>query len=340
MAKTRITIISGFLGSGKTTLIRKLLTERTGSEKTVLIENEFGQIGIDGGFLQDTNIAVKEINSGCICCSLVGDFVAALQTVLNKYALDRVLIEPSGVGKLSEIIRAVRSIRQHEISLDGMAVIVDASKYHVYMKNFAEFYTDQIQYANCMILSHTKRLTEQQISGCISELKQINNAAQIITTDWAELTAEQIMNAMRQKYTLNDELRRLLSESTEHKHDHDHHAHCCECCHDHGQTHHHKRVHEHHHADKVFTSWGIETTHAFDKEKLSAALKSLQSFEEHGIVLRAKGIVPATDGTWLHFDYTPGESDIRTGSAGVIGRLCVIGNRIHASKLETLFLAS
>ncbi len=207
------------------------------------------------------------------------------------------------------------------------------------MKNFSEFYLDQIQYANCIILSHTNGLSEAQIASCIGEIKKCNSAAQIITTDWDALSAEQIMNVMRQKYTLNAELRRLLEETAVHQHTHEHHGHCSECCHEHSE-HEHPHHHEHHHADEIFTSWGIETAHTFDRDKLCTALKSLQSFDENGIVLRAKGIVPATDGTWLHFDYTPGVSEIRTGSAGVVGRLCVIGNRIQPAKLEKLFLAS
>lgn len=387
---TKITIFSGFLGAGKTTLIKKLIAEGYKGEKLVLIENEFGQIGIDGGFLQDAGVEITEMNSGCICCSLVGDFGKALEKVLADYAPDRILIEPSGVGKLSDVIRAVQNIDAHDVVLDGFTTVVDAKKYKMYMKNFGEFFDNQITYASCLILSHTGGLSQEKLDDCVKSLREKNPVAPIVTTDWDKLTGQQLVDAMTQKNTLDDELRELLAEAEHEEHEHHHHHHDhdddhderehhhhehgedCTCgCHDHdheehehhhheehdhdhdGHDHHHEHGedctcgchdhdhehHHHHHADDVFTSWGKETPQKYTQKEITAALESLSDEAKYGMILRAKGIVEGKDGQWIHFDYVPGVPDVRTGSAGTIGRLCVIGSKINEEAIAELFHA-
>ena len=349
---TKIDIFSGFLGAGKTTLIKKLLKEAYAGEKLVLIENEFGQIGIDGGFLQDAGIIVNEMNSGCICCSLVGDFGKALRKVLEEYAPDRILIEPSGVGKLSDIIRAVQNAAANGAVLNGFTTVVDANKCKMYMKNFGEFFNDQIENAGCIILSHTQNTSEKKIAEAVEMLKAHNATAVIVTTNWDDLDGKQLLEAMERRDTIEEELARL-AEQTEDEHEHHHHHHhddddeCddpnCSCHHHHDDDdddddeHEHHHHHHHHHADDVFVSWGVETTKKFDAEELKNILESLAEEHAYGVVLRAKGIVEGTDGKWLHFDYVPGEPDVRNGSAGLIGRLCVIGSGINKSALAALF---
>ena len=378
---TKIDIISGFLGAGKTTLIKKLINEAFKGEKLVLIENEFGEIGIDGGFLKDAGIEITEMNSGCICCSLVGDFGKALKKVLTEYAPDRIIIEPSGVGKLSDVINAVIGIDSHDIKLNSFTTVADAKKCKMYMKNFGEFFNNQIEFAKSIVLSHTKGVSEDKIAQAVELIREHNKKATLITTDWDELSGADILAAMEQRDTLSDSLAELLNEH-EHHHDHDedcdcgchdhdhehhhdeehenhHHDEDCDCgCHDH--EHHHDEEHEnhhhhdhdedcdcgchdhdhehhhHHHADEVFTSYGKETTKSYTAEEIENALKALES-EECGIILRAKGIVAGKDGKWIHFDYVPGEPDVRTGSAAVIGRICVIGSKLNEQKIEELF---
>ena len=354
---TKIDIISGFLGAGKTTLIKKLIAEAYSGEKIVLIENEFGEIGIDGGFLQDAGISVTEMNSGCICCSLVGDFGKALAQVLEEYSPDRIVIEPSGVGKLSDVIRAVENIGRDDIALNGFTTVVDAAKCKMYMKNFGEFFNNQVEHASAIILSHTDNLDDGKLAACVAMLREHNSVAAIVTTPWDKLDGKTILATMEAKNTLEDELIRLAQEHEHHRHEHDgvcscgchhehHHEHDhehehehdenCTCgCHDHEHEHSHEH-HHHHHADEVFTSWGRETTKKFSADELLVALNALTD-ESYGVILRAKGIVESTDGSWIHFDYVPGEPDVRTGSAGVIGRLCVIGSNIDENKLEALF---
>lgn len=370
---TKITIFSGFLGAGKTTLIKKLISEGYKNEKLVLIENEFGQIGIDGGFLKDAGIEITEMNSGCICCSLVGDFGKALEKVLEEYHPDRILIEPSGVGKLSDVINAVRNINAHDVELDGFTTVVDAKKCKMYQKNFGEFFNNQITYASCIILSHTKGLSQDKINEVVQKLKEYNPAAPIVTTEWDELTGQQLVDAMTQKNTLDDELKKLLDEANHHHHhdddeehehhhhehdehehhhhehdehehhhhehdEHEHHHHDhdenCTCgCHDHDHEHH----HHDHHADEIFTSWGAETPRPYTQEAIAAALEALSDEKTYGLVLRAKGIVAGEDGQWIHFDYVPGVPDVRTGSAETTGRLCVIGSQLNEEAVAKLF---
>lgn len=347
---TKIDIFSGFLGAGKTTLIKKLIAEAYAGEKLVLIENEFGEIGIDGGFLQDAGVSITEMNSGCICCSLVGDFGKALQQVLDTYTPDRILIEPSGVGKLSDVIRAVQNLHSDSIQLESFSTVVDASKCKMYQKNFGEFFNNQIEHANCIILSHTTGVSETKLEDCIKRIRQYNSTATIITTDWEQLSGKQILEAMTKKETLETALKELIEEhqhehhhqedgetcGCEHHHEHEHHHHedgeTCSC------GHHHEHEH-HHHADDVFTSWGVETTKKYTIEEITAALKQLENDSEYGMILRAKGIVPNTDGTWIHFDYVPGTPDVRSGSASTIGRLCVIGSNIKEDAIAKLFHA-
>ncbi|MDE5772137.1 MAG: GTP-binding protein [Ruminococcus sp.] len=372
---TKITIFSGFLGAGKTTLIKKLISEGYKGEKLVLIENEFGQIGIDGGFLQDAGIEITEMNSGCICCSLVGDFGKALEQVIEQYHPDRILIEPSGVGKLSDVIKAVQNIDAHDVELDGFTTVVDAKKCKMYQKNFGEFFNNQITYASCIILSHTAGLSQDKLDDCVKRLRECNPSAPVVTTEWEQLTGKQLVEAMTQKNTLDDELKQLLHEEHEHHHHHHHnhdeeheHGEDCTCgCHDHDHEehhhHHHDEEHEHHnehehdedctcgchdhdheehhhhHADDVFTSWGIETARPYTEDEINNALNALSDEETYGMILRAKGIVPASDGEWIHFDYVPGVPDIRRGSAGTTGRLCVIGSKIDEKAIAKLFFA-
>ena len=325
---TKITIFSGFLGAGKTTLIKKLIKEGYNGEKLVLIENEFGQIGIDGGFLKDAGIEITEMNQGCICCSLVGDFGKALVQVLEEYKPDRIIIEPSGVGKLSDVISAVRKIDSHDVDLDGFTTVVDAKKCKMYQKNFGEFFNNQIEHASCVILSHTAGLSQEKIGEAIEIVRKFNETAPIVTTDWDELDGKQIVAAMTQKNTLENELKEMM-EHQHHHHDHED-GHCC-CGHDHDHEHH------HHHADEVFTSWGAETPRPYTVEAITAALESLADEEKFGIVLRAKGIVAAEDGKWIHFDYIPGTPDVRYGTAETTGRLCVIGSKLNEEAVAKLF---
>ena len=313
---TKITIFSGFLGAGKTTLIQKLIQEGYVGEKLVLIENEFGEIGIDGGFLQDAGVEITEMNSGCICCSLVGDFGKALEKVLEQYHPDRILIEPSGVGKLSDVIRAVQNIHAHDVELDGFTTVVDAKKCKMYQKNFGEFFNNQITYASCLILSHTAGLSQEKLDDCVRRLRTCNEKAPVVTTDWAELTGKQLVEAMTQKNTLDDELQELLAEAA--AHDHHHHD---------------------HDADEVFTSWGLETNRTITKEKLESLLQELAHSEKYGQVLRAKGMLPDADGTWYYFDLVPEETEIRTGAPIYTGKVCVIGSNLKEDELKAAFEA-
>ena len=322
---TKIDIFSGFLGAGKTTLIRKLISEAFKGEKLVLIENEFGEIAIDGGFLQDAGIEITEMSQGCICCSLVGDFGKALRQVLETYHPDRILIEPSGVGKLSDVIRAVQNLHMEDVTLNSFTTVADANKCKMYMKNFGEFYNDQIEHANSIIQSRTDGIKPEKLEACVALLREHNQNATIITTPWDQLTGAQILETMEHKNTLEEELK-LLAEETEHEHHH----------HDHDE-HDHEHHHHHHHADEVFTSWGTETTRKFTKDEIEHILEELDNSEKYGMILRAKGIVAGRDGEWIHFDYVPEETSVRNGSAGVIGRLCVIGSHINEAAIEALF---
>ena len=363
---TKIDIFSGFLGAGKTTLIKKLIEEAYQGEKLVLIENEFGEIGIDGGFLQDAGIEITEMNSGCICCSLVGDFGKALRQVLEQYHPDRILIEPSGVGKLSDVIRAVQGLEMEEAILNGFTTVADANKCKMYMKNFGEFFNDQIEHASCIVLSRTTGMTEKKLEDVVALLRQHNETAAIITTPWEDLTGAQMLETMEKKNTLQAELELLEKEAHEHHHHHDHDEECCcghdhdhdhhqhdhdeECCcgHDHDHEHHHHdhdeecscghhhHDHHHHHADEVFTSWGVETTRKFTVEEIEDVLNQFTS-GIYGAVLRAKGIVEGQDGQWIHFDYVPGEENVRHGAASTMGRLCVIGSKIDTGAMAALF---
>lgn len=350
VSMTKVDIFSGFLGAGKTTLIKKLIAEAYAGEQLVLIENEFGEIGIDGGFLQDAGVNITEMNSGCICCSLVGDFGNALQKVLDQYHPDRILIEPSGVGKLSDVIRAVQNLHNAEIHLESFTTVVDAKKCKMYQKNFGEFFNNQIEHASCLILSHTAGLAESKLEDCVQRLRALNTTAPIVTTDWEQLSGEQLLAAMNQTETLDSALKNLLEE-TEHEHEHDHehehhhhhdhedhdHDESCGCHHhdhdhdhdehehhhhdhdhDHGESctcgcHDHDHDHEHHHhhhADEVFTSWGMETAKTYTAEEIQTALEQLEDAEKYGMILRAKGIVAGADGKWIHFDYVPGTPDV------------------------------
>lgn len=355
---TKIDIFSGFLGAGKTTLIKKLIAEAYQGEKLVLIENEFGDIAIDGGFLQDAGVEITEMNSGCICCSLVGDFAEALKKVIAEFHPDRILIEPSGVGKLSDVIRAVQNLHMEEVVLNSFTTVADANKCKMYMKNFGEFYNDQVEHANAIILSRTSGIMQSKLDTCIELLREHNQEAEIIVAPWEELTGKQILEAMEHKNTLEAALKELAEEEHEHHHHHDHdhdHECCCGhdhehhhhhdhdhecCCHDHNHDHNHEHHHHHdhdHHADEIFGSWGIETAHQFTKEEIETALAALSDESIYGNVLRAKGIVAGTDGSWIHFDYVPEESSVRTGSAATMGRLCVIGSQINEEALKKLF---
>ena len=311
---TKVDIFSGFLGAGKTTLIQKLIAEAYKGEQVVLIENEFGEIGIDGGFLRDAGVEINEMNSGCICCSLVGDFGKALEKVLDQFHPDRILIEPSGVGKLSDIIQAVEDLDLDHVKLNGFTTVVDAKKAKIYMKNFGEFYNNQVEHASSIILSHTAGMDEEKLEKVVELLREHNEHAVIITTDWDELDGKQILAAMERRDTIEEALHHLEEEQEhehhhEHHHDHDHDDHCC-CGHDHD--------HEgHHHADEVFDSIGIETTKKFTQEKIREVLGAIEDQHKYGFVLRAKGIVAGEDGQWIHFDYVPGEPDVRKGSAEV-----------------------
>lgn len=335
---TKIDIISGFLGAGKTTLIKKLLSEAFTGEQVVLIENEFGEIGIDGGFLKESGIEIREMNSGCICCSLVGDFGKSLREVVDTYHPDRILIEPSGVGKLSDVIKAVQDV-QNEINaeLNSFTTVVDVTKCRIYRKNFGEFFSNQIEYAGAVILSRTDKAKPEKIEESVALLRELNDKAPFVTTPIAQLPGEKILETMESGKSLEEE---LLAEAAcpvcGHVHDHDHHDHDhgeCGCGHDH---HHHD--HEgHHHADDVFTSWGRETIRTFDKEGIETILKRLETEEEFGNVLRAKGMVAGADGKWIYFDMVPGEHEVREGAPEYTGRICVIGAELNEQKLAELF---
>ncbi len=386
---TKIDIFSGFLGAGKTTLIKKLLKEVLNNSKTVLIENEFGEIGIDGGFLKEAGIEIKEMNSGCICCSLVGDFGTSLKEVIETYAPERILIEPSGVGKLSDVIKAVEGVdTETKVQLNSAVAIVDAKKCKMYMKNFGEFFINQIEHAGTIVLSRTDALSEEKIAQCVTLIREHNEKATIITTPWDDLDGQLILDTIEGAKDLEKE---LMEEVMEHHHDHDeheccghgHHHHddeheCCghghhhddehECCghghhhheHDHHEEHNHEHHHEHgehcgcgchdhdhehghdhhhghHHADEVFTSFGLETPATFEKTEVEAILEALEQEDTYGFVLRAKGMVPSSDGTWIYFDYVPGESNVREGKPDVTGKICVIGSKLNEENLAQLF---
>lgn len=355
--KATIDVISGFLGAGKTTLIKKLLQEGLQNEKVVLIENEFGEIGIDGGFLKEAGIQITEMNSGCICCTLVGDFGKALQEVLDQYAPDRVLIEPSGVGKLSDVMQAVQGIasKMEGVQIGGSVTVADVSKCKMYMKNFGEFYNNQIENAGTIVLSRTQKVSEDKVEECVKLLRERNAKATIITTPWDELSGEQILTAMTEGSTLEQEMleeahhhhhhdeEECCCHDHDHDHDHEHHHHhhhddeeCC--CHDHDHEHHHHHHHGHD-ADEIFTSWGFETARKYTEEEIRHILAELDT-EKYGVILRAKGYVPSEEGRWLHFDFVPGEAEIRQGSAEVGGRICVIGSQLAEEQLDVLFQKS
>ena len=351
----KIDIFSGFLGAGKTTLIKKLVKEAYAGEKIVLIENEFGEIGIDGGFLADAGIEITEMNSGCICCSLVGDFSKALTKVAEEFSPERIVIEPSGVGKLSDVIRAVESANLKDAVLNSYTAVADVNKCKMYMKNFGEFYNDQISAASAIVLSHTGAAPEHKISDCITLLREKNPDAVIVTTPWEKLTGADILAAIEKRDTLEDAVKALEEEHKAHAHEHHHEhgeeCHCHEHHHEHGEEchcheHHHEHGEEchchehgehHHHADEVFQSIGAETTKKFSKEEIREILDMFSNDSSCGMVLRAKGIVECKCGKWLHFDYVPGEADVREGAAAVIGRICVIGADIDSDKIKALF---
>lgn len=332
---TKVDIISGFLGAGKTTLISKLLKEVLKDEQVVLIENEFGEIGIDGGFLKDSGVEIREMNSGCICCSLVGDFGTSLKEVVDKYHPDRIIIEPSGVGKLSDVIKAVKDLHiENEIQLNSASTVADASKVKVYMKNFGEFFNNQIEHAGTIILSRTQNINEDKLNKAIEMIRSLNQNAHIITTPWDDLEGAQILAAMENVTNLELE---MLAEQAEKEHAaHEHHHHHeheddCGCGHDHHHDHH------HHHADEVFTSWGVETPNKYEKTVLEDILNKLANTDEFGNILRSKGMVPASDGTWMYFDLVPQEYEIREGKPDFTGRICVIGEKLQEDKLKELF---
>lgn len=372
---TKVDIFSGFLGAGKTTLIKKLISDGYNGQKLVLIENEFGQIGIDGGFLKESGIEITEMNSGCICCSLVGDFGTALKEVIDKYAPDRILIEPSGVGKLSDVVAAVEKVEGTEVC--GTVTVIDASKCKIYLKNFKEFYENQIKYAGTIILSRTGNIAQGKLDTAIELIREINDHSQIITTPWEKLSGVQIKEAIENPLTADDMAAALLEaeeHAHHHHHDHDHGPDCTCGCHDHDHDehehhhdhdehdheheHHHEHDHDHehhhdhgpdctcgchdhdheghHHADEVFDSIGFETSRSFSEAAIKAALEELDS-GDFGMILRAKGIVAGEDGNWIHFDYVPGEADVRTGAADVTGKLCVIGSKVDKDAVKVLF---
>lgn len=363
---TKIDIISGFLGAGKTTLIKKLLKEALQGEQVVLIENEFGEIGIDGGFLKDAGIEIKEMNSGCICCSLVGDFGTALKDVLDTYKPDRIIIEPSGVGKLSDVEKAVLGVDTDvDAVLNSKVVVVDAMKCKMYAKNFGEFFLDQIEHADTIILSRTDKLSPEKLEKAADLMYEHNEEALVVTTPWEQLNGADLLEAIEQEYDLLDE---MLEEMEHEHHHHDHEEHECCCGHDHHEHHHHEHDHEcecghhhehehhehhhdhecscgcghdhdhhHHHADEVFTSWGMESPTQYTVAEVEAILEALEEEETYGMVLRAKGMLPAPDGTWTYFDYVPGETEVRAGKPDVTGKFCVIGANLNEENLVALF---
>ena len=357
---TKIDIFSGFLGAGKTTLIKKLIAEAYAGEKLVLIENEFGEIGIDGGFLKESGVNVTEMNSGCICCSLVGDFAKALSQVIEKFTPDRIIIEPSGVGKLSDVIKAVKDLDNNEIILNSAVTVADAKKCKMYIKNFGEFYNNQLEHAETIVLSRTDSLDEEKLASVIELIRTVNSEAQIITTVWDEITGNQILSVMEKENSLKKELEHIHHEHhhhdehcecEHHHHDHDEHCHCGEHHHEH---HHHEHHHEHgehcecgchehhhehhHHADEVFESVGFETASKYTQSQVAEILNELNNTEKYGVILRAKGYVAnSRERNWIFFDFVPEESDLRFGSPEVIGRICVIGSNINKKALEELF---
>lgn len=352
---TKIDIISGFLGAGKTTLIKKLIEEAFQGEKLMIIENEFGEIGIDGGFLNNSGIEITEMNSGCICCSLVGDFGVALKEALDKYSPERIIIEPSGVGKLSDVIKAIENIKSEvDIKLNSFTAVVDAVKCKMYMDNFGEFFNNQIENANTIILSRTQKISEEKLEVCVSQIREHNSFATIITTNWDEINGKQILSAMEREEPLEKELLVEVKNSKSENHQHseecccnnnknhtkeececDNHEHHIDCnCNDHNHNHH---SHDHHHADEVFTSWGMETPKKFSKVEINNILKTLSESSDYGIILRAKGIIPCSDGGWINFDLVPGEYEVREGIADYTGRLCVIGTNLNKNEIEELF---
>ena len=366
---TKIDIFSGFLGAGKTTLIKKLLQEAMDASKVVLIENEFGEIGIDGGFLKEAGVEIKEMNQGCICCSLVGDFGASLAEVLEKYHPERILIEPSGVGKLSDVMKAVQDVDSDvEVVLNSAVVVVDANKCKMYAKNFGEFFLNQIEHAGTIILSRTAGISESKLNAAMEIIREHNDKATVITTPWDELDGKKILETIEKAKDLEAELMAEVAKHHhehdenctcgchDHDHEHEHHHHHdheehehhhrhehdenCTCgCHDHDHEHHHDHDEHghHHHAEEVFTSWGMETPTAYTAEEIEAILKKLENEETYGIILRAKGMVPAGNGTWVNFDYVPGESNVRKGAAEVTGKICVIGSKLQEENLKKLF---
>ena len=395
MSMTKIDIVSGFLGAGKTTLIKKLLKESLADTKVVLIENEFGEIGIDGGFLKEAGIEIKEMNSGCICCSLVGDFGTSLREVLDTYTPDRILIEPSGVGKLSDVMKAVQdAMADREVELNSAVAVVDACKCRMYIKNFGEFFVNQIEHAGTVILSRTDKLNEEKLAACVALVREHNARATIITTPWDALEGDAILQTIEGAKDLEAELMQEVLKKHEHEaHHHDHGPDCTCGCHDHHEHHHHhhdehshgedehehethecghhhdhehgceahphgehdhdhghaghphgehehhhdEHGHHHHHADEVFTSWGMESPAVYSREEISHILAELDRDEVYGMVLRAKGMVPAEDGSWIYFDYVPEESSIRSGKPDVTGKFCVIGSKLQEDRLAALF---
>lgn len=354
---TKVDIFSGFLGAGKTTLIKKLLGEVYSGQKIVIIENEFGQIGIDSGFLKESGIQITEMNSGCICCSLVGDFGKALSEVMATYTPDRIIIEPSGVGKLSDVIKAVSSVEETEIC--STTTVADASKLKIYLKNFKEFYENQLQNASTIILSRTQTTKKEKLDKAVELIREINSDATVITTPWDELSGEQIFAAMVSRSTakaMAEELKASVNHEHHHDHHHDHECDCghehehhhehgegctCDCCgHDHDHDHHdhdHDHEHHHHHADEVFDSISFETTNKYTIDKINSALNRIDEEEDIGMILRAKGIVMGEDGKWIHFDYVPGEKNVREGTSDVIGKLCIIGSGVNKDAIKEIF---
>lgn len=365
---TRIDIVSGFLGAGKTTLIKKLLSEALNGQKVVLIENEFGEIGVDGGFLKEAGIEIKEMNSGCICCSLVGDFGTSLQEVMKTYTPERILIEPSGVGKLSDVMKAVQDVDMgEEVQLNSAVAVVDASKCKMYIKNFGEFFINQIAHAGTIILSRTQNISEEKLEKAIALIREHNEKATIITTPWDKLDGNDILKTIEGATDFEKELMEQVLE--EHAHHHEHGEDCTCGCHDHEHhddhghdehDHHHDHAHDHdhhhdhgegctcgchdhdhhghHHADEVFTSWGLETPHEFTKDEIASILEALEDDKTYGFVLRSKGMVPEKEtGEWIYFDYVPGESNVRTGKPDVTGKICVIGSKLNEENLSKLF---
>lgn len=353
---TKIDIISGFLGAGKTTFIKKMIEEAFVGEKLVLIENEFGEVGIDGGFLKDSGIEITEMNSGCICCSLVGDFGKNLNEVITKFHPDRILIEPSGVGKLSDVMKSVIDVeKEQDVKLNALVTVVNAKKASKQMKAFGEFFNNQIEFATTIVLSRTQSTTPEQLELCVKQMQELNGKAAIITTPWDAIKGEQILKVMEGQDSLEMKLlaeahHKAEEEEHEHHHDHDHEEH--EHNHDHEEHEHHHHHehgenctcgchdhehHHHHHADEVFTSWGKETPHKFTREKIEEVLKTLSESEEYGMILRAKGMVEDVNGSWIYFDMVPGEYELRDGEPDYTGRLCVIGSKIDEHKIEELF---